>query len=74
MFVQMQIEPFSFPRGDNLEIVNFYSKYLKIFSEPLTNLNQTWHKASLGEGIQVCSNEGPRPFPKADNSEKVQLY
>ena len=29
-------------------------------------------KASLG--IQVCSNEGPRPSPRGDNGEIVKLY
>lgn len=27
----------------------------------MANLNQTWIKASLGDGIQVCSNEGQHP-------------
>ena len=32
------------------------------------NINQTWHKASLGKGIQIYLNEGPIPFPKGDNN------
>ena len=52
---------------------------LKIFKNLLLQnrlayLNQTWHKASLGRGIQVCTNEGPRPFPRDDNSENIKLY
>ena len=38
------------------------------------NFNQTWHKASLGEGDSVCSNEGPRPFPRGDNYEIVKIH
>jgi hypothetical protein len=26
----------------------------------------------LGEGMQVCSNEGDRPFLKGDDSERVK--
>ena len=33
------------------------------------NFNQTWHKASLGEGDSSLFNEGPRPFPMGDNYE-----
>jgi hypothetical protein len=32
-----------------------------------TNFNQTWHKSSLGEGIQVCSKEGDSPSSRGDN-------
>ena len=24
--------------------------------------------------IQVCSNEGSRPFPKGDNNKRVKIY
>ena len=33
------------------------------------NINQTWHKASLGKGIQIYLNEGTIPFPKGDNND-----
>ena len=53
------------PRGDNSEIVNLYSKYLKIlFSRttgPITTKLNTKHPW-VG-WIQVCSNTGPHPFP-----------
>ena len=26
------------------------------------------------KGIQVCSNEGPRPFPRGDNYEIVKIH
>ena len=32
--------------------------------EALGQLNQTFYKASFDKGIKVCSNEGPRPFPR----------
>jgi hypothetical protein len=38
------------------------------------NFNQTWHKSSLGEGFQVCSNEGDRLSPRGDNSERVKMH
>ena len=31
-------------------------KYFHLFLTHLFNFNQTWQKAALGEGIQVCSN------------------
>jgi hypothetical protein len=37
------------------------------------NFNQTWHKSFLGEGIQVCSNEGDCPSPRGDNSKRVKI-
>ena len=36
-------------------------------SEPLGQFQPTWHKASLGKGAQVCSNERPSPFPRGYN-------
>ena len=41
-----------FPRGDNYEIVKIH---LKIFSNDLANVNQTWHKASLVKRIHDYS-------------------
>ena len=32
--------------------------------EPFGQFNQTWHKASLGEGYISLFNEGPRIFPR----------
>ena len=38
--------------------------------------NSTKHitKHTWVERIQVCSNKGPRPFPRRDRSENVKLY
>ena len=61
-----------------LSVVRRCRRHLKLFTFSLllqnhwANFNQTWHKASLGpwvKKIQVCSNEGPHPFPRGDNKE-----
>ena len=33
----------------------------------------SWHKVSLGKGIQVCSNEGPPPSQRGDNWEIIKI-
>jgi hypothetical protein len=38
------------------------------------NFNQTWHKSSLGEGIQVSSNEGDCPSSRGDNSKTMKIH
>jgi hypothetical protein len=38
-------------------------KYI-LFQNHWANFNQTWHKSSLGGGIQVCTNEGDCPSPR----------
>ena len=50
-------------------VVNFSHFHLL-----LPNYNQTWQKASMGKGIQICSNEGPRPFPRGINYEIVKIH
>ena len=37
-------------------------------------VNYNWHKASLGKRIQVCSNEGFRPFLRGDNCEMAKIH
>ena len=37
-------------------------------------INQTWHKVSLGEGTQVCSNEGPRLFQEEIITKKAKVH
>ena len=70
--------PCPFPRGDNNKkneniLTNFKNHLLK---------NQTWYKIIISRtklstkypwvmGIQVCSNEGPCPFPRGDYSENL---
>ena len=50
--------------------VNF-SHFHLLLQNHWADLNQTWHKASLDERD---SNEGPRPFPRADNYEIVKIH
>ena len=67
-----------FPRGDNNEIANNTLSNLKnlLLQNHWTNFNKTWHNASLGEGpgIQDCSTEGLRPFPRGDNNEIAKIH
>ena len=53
--------------------VNF-SHFHLLLQNRWTNFNQTWHKASLGEGIHVNSNEGSRRFPRGDNNEIAKIH
>ena len=36
--------------------------------------NLLFHKASLVEGIQICSNGGSRPFSSGDNNKIAKLH
>jgi hypothetical protein len=54
------------PRGDKNKNIKIGWGHLKI----LPKFNQTWHKSFLGEGIQVCSNEGDSLSPRGDNSKR----
>ena len=65
-----------FFRGDKSEIISFYSKKIKIFFSrtPWTIWTKLGTKHPWVHGIQVCSNEGPRLFPRGDNGENVKLY
>ena len=53
----------------NYEIVKIHWRNLKIFfsrtTEPISTKLFTKHP--WVKGIQVCSNEGPHPFPRGDN-------
>ena len=68
--------PRPFPRGDNYEIVKIHWWNFKIFlsrtTEPFSTKLVTKH--SWVKGIQVCSNEWPRPFPRSDNCEKAKIH
>ena len=67
--------PYPFPTGDNSENIKWYWKYLKTFSRTTGSIS-TKHgtKHPWVEGIQVCSNKGPRPSQRGDNREIVKLY
>ena len=67
----------SFPRGDKNLMVKIQSRNLnKKFLISIT----TWPistklctKNSLEKGIQVCLNDGSRPFPKGNNNEIAEI-
>ena len=65
----------SFPRGDDYEIVKIQWQNFKIFFYRTTGqiLTKLGTKYSWVKGIQVCSNEGPRPIPRGDNSKKYEM-
>ena len=52
--------------------VNF--SHCHLLQNYCANFNQTWHKASLGGGKQVCLNEGPRPFQRGEKCKNVKVY
>jgi hypothetical protein len=60
--------PGPFQRGDNHKNENGVGSF-KNLQNHWAKFNQTWHKSSLGEGIQFCSNEGGCPSPRGDNSK-----
>ena len=56
------------------EITKMHRQIEKSFSpEALCQLNQTWHKNSLGEGNLYCSNDGPRFFPRGYNRQTAKI-
>ena len=68
--------PHPSPRGDNNEIAKIHWRNSKIFfsrtNEPISTKLGTKHP--WVKGIQVCSNEGPRPFPRGDNNEIAKIH
>ena len=78
--------PHPYQRGDNWEIIKIIWQLLKIFfsrtTGPISTILISRHDISfkLGTkhvwvmGIQVCSNEGPRPFPRGDNYKIAKIH
>ena len=68
--------PCRFPRGDNYEISeNALTKFKIVFSRtagPISTKLST--KYLLVKGIQVCTSEGPHPFPMGDNYKIAKIY
>ena len=54
--------------------VVFNFSHLHLLQNHRANFNKTLHNGCLGEGIQVCSNEGARPFERGDNYEKANIH
>ena len=50
-----------------------YSQLLKNLLQTTGPTDQTWHKASLGEGNSHLS-KGPHPFPWGDNSDVMKMH
>ena len=67
--------PHPSPRGDNNEIAKIHWRNSKIFFSRTTELISTklGTKHPCVKGIQVCSNEGPRPFSRGDNCEIAKI-
>ena len=68
--------PCPISRGDNYEIAKNTLKKLKIFfsltTGPIsTNLGTM---CPLVKGIQICSNEGPCPYPRGNNYEIAKKH
>ena len=63
--------PRPFQKGDNFEIAKILLMKFKNLSSsinsPISTILGTKHH--WVNGIQVCSNEGPRPFPRGGNYE-----
>ena len=76
MFLQMKGH-ISFQRGDtcNYEIAKILRQNLKIFFSRTTGTVSTklGTKYPWVKGIQVCSNEGPRPSQRGDNWEIIKI-
>ena len=51
--------------------VNF--SHFPLLQNHWANFNQTWHKASLDEGVQICSNEGPCSFSRGYNYKMMKV-
>ena len=63
-------------RGDNWEIIKINWQHLKIFFSRTTGPISTKliAKHPWIMGIQICSNEVPRPFPRIDDNEIAKLH
>ena len=55
---------------------NKLTKFKKIFFSGTTGIISTkvGTKHPWVTGIQVCSNEGPRPIPRGDNCEIAKIH
>ena len=68
--------PDPFPRGDYYDIVKIHWQIWKIIfsktTEPISTKLGTMHHWE--KEIQICSNEGLHPFPRAYNYEIVKIH
>ena len=57
------------------EIVNFYSRYLKILSRTTEQIStKLGTKRPWVYGIQICTNEGPHTSSRGDNNKMIKIY
>lgn len=66
-----------FPRGDDKVIAKIHWRNCNtLFQNQWTNIDQTWHTASLDEGNSglLKWSEGSRSFPRGDNKEQSKIY
>ena len=67
--------PRPFPKGDNKEIAkkkNIEKSCSQEITGPISTKLTTKHSWVMK--IQVCSNEGSRPFPRGDNKEIMKIH
>ena len=66
-----------FQRGDNYQIGKIHWRNKKKSSSPELNGPISTKLGTMHPwvtGIQVCSNEGPRPLPRGDNYEIAKIH
>mgnify|MGYP003685767591 CR=1 FL=1 len=67
---------YPFPRGDHYKLTKIHWGKLKVFFSRTTGPISTklGTMQSLVNGIQICLNEEPRPFPRGDNYKIAKIY
>ena len=72
----VDVRLFSSPSDQNLSVIPRCRKLFPFSSsspEPLDQF-QLGTKHPFVKGIQVCSNEGPRPFARGNNKEIAKIH
>ena len=57
----------------NIAVRGFCCLIIFFSTTTMGNFNKIWHKASLEEGCQVYSIEGPQRFPRGANYEIAKM-
>ena len=61
-------------RLSSFGLSRYFSHFHLLLQDQYTNFNRTWHKASFGKGIQICSNKGSCPYPRGVNNEIAKIH
>ena len=69
----VDVRLFNSPSDQNLSVIPRRRKLSSSSPEPLDQF-QLGTKHPFVKGIQVCSNEGPRPFARGDKKEIAKIY